>query len=96
MASKKKTNGAKPAADTAAKKAPAKRAVAETKPKTEIEAKAPAKATSKAAGQAKQDVPHDLVARRAYQLFVSRGGAHGHALEDWLTAEAEVASEQQG
>ena len=27
---------------------------------------------------------------RAYQLFEQRGGEHGHDLEDWLRAEAEV------
>lgn len=32
------------------------------------------------------------IAARAYELFVARGGQHGHALEDWLTAEAELRS----
>ena len=30
------------------------------------------------------------VAARAYERFLSRGGEHGHALEDWLAAEAEL------
>ncbi len=30
------------------------------------------------------------IAARAYELFVARGGRHGRALEDWLTAEAEL------
>jgi hypothetical protein len=31
------------------------------------------------------------VARRAYDLFVSRGGQHGHDVEDWLEAERQLA-----
>jgi Protein of unknown function (DUF2934) len=30
------------------------------------------------------------IARRAYELYESRGGEHGHDLEDWLQAETEV------
>ncbi len=30
------------------------------------------------------------VARRAYELFVSRGGEHGHDKEDWYQAEQEL------
>ena len=36
---------------------------------------------------------HDLrhaIARRAYDLFASRGFTHGHDLRDWLRAEAEL------
>ena len=32
----------------------------------------------------------DPIARRAYEHFESRGGAHGHDLEDWCRAEAEL------
>jgi hypothetical protein len=32
----------------------------------------------------------DAIARRAHELFVERGGEHGHHEEDWLRAEAEV------
>ncbi len=32
----------------------------------------------------------DEVSRRAYELFLSRGGEHGHDVEDWLRAEREV------
>ena len=32
----------------------------------------------------------DPIARRAYELFESRGGTHGHDLEDWCRAEAEL------
>lgn len=30
------------------------------------------------------------IRRRAYELYLERGGADGSALEDWLRAEAEV------
>ena len=31
---------------------------------------------------------------RAYLLFEKRGGVHGHHLEDWLQAEAEIQHSQ--
>jgi hypothetical protein len=30
------------------------------------------------------------IRRRAYELYEQRGGTDGHALEDWLQAEADV------
>jgi hypothetical protein len=30
------------------------------------------------------------VARRAYELYLARGGEHGHDFEDWLQAEREL------
>jgi hypothetical protein len=38
----------------------------------------------------KRDPIRDAIATRAYELFLARGGAHGHDLEDWLTAEAQL------
>jgi hypothetical protein len=38
------------------------------------------------------DSTYEDVARRAYDLFVSRGEQHGHDLEDWLEAERQLAS----
>jgi uncharacterized protein HemX len=32
----------------------------------------------------------DAIAVRAYELFEARGYAHGHDVEDWLRAEAEL------
>lgn len=32
----------------------------------------------------------EQIARRAYELFVARGRAEGHDLEDWLQAEREL------
>ncbi|MBI3996174.1 MAG: DUF2934 domain-containing protein [Candidatus Omnitrophica bacterium] len=37
-----------------------------------------------------QPLDHGEVARVAYQLYEERGCAPGHALEDWLKAEAIV------
>ncbi len=33
---------------------------------------------------------HEEIARRAYELFLARGGAPGHQDEDWLQAEREL------
>jgi hypothetical protein len=32
----------------------------------------------------------DRIARRAYELYLARGGNDGGAMEDWLTAEREL------
>ena len=32
----------------------------------------------------------EMIAKRAHEIFASRGGAHGRALDDWLQAEREV------
>ena len=36
---------------------------------------------------------HRRIATRAYFLFLNRGGEHGHDVEDWLRAEAEIRKE---
>jgi hypothetical protein len=36
------------------------------------------------------DVAEADVARRAYELYEQRGGAHGHDIDDWLLAEREL------
>jgi hypothetical protein len=33
---------------------------------------------------------NERVAARAYELFAARGYEHGHDVEDWLAAEAEI------
>ena len=33
---------------------------------------------------------HEQIARRAYELFLARGGHHGHHQDDWLQAEREL------
>lgn len=34
------------------------------------------------------------IAGRAYEIYLDRGGQHGHNLEDWLQAERELLSGQ--
>jgi hypothetical protein len=36
------------------------------------------------------ELTEEIIQKRAYELFEKRGGQHGHHLEDWLQAEAEV------
>jgi hypothetical protein len=33
---------------------------------------------------------YDEIARRAFEIFLSRGGEHGHDVEDWLQAERDI------
>ncbi|MGE5672012.1 MAG: DUF2934 domain-containing protein, partial [Fibrobacterota bacterium] len=33
---------------------------------------------------------HELIARRAYELFLARGGENGYAIQDWVVAEKEI------
>ena len=36
------------------------------------------------------ELTENIIRERAYQLFEKRGYEHGHDVEDWLQAEAEV------
>jgi pyruvate dehydrogenase E2 component (dihydrolipoamide acetyltransferase) len=49
-------------------------------------------ATPVATTTAKSEILVDrhAIAQLAFARFVARGGVHGHALEDWLAAEAEL------
>ncbi|HEU4641025.1 MAG TPA: DUF2934 domain-containing protein [Gemmatimonadaceae bacterium] len=38
----------------------------------------------------RRDVPDTEIQRRAYELYLQRGGAPGAALDDWLAAEDEL------
>jgi Protein of unknown function (DUF2934) len=38
-------------------------------------------------------ITRDDIARRAYELFLARGGAEGHDVEDWLEAERQLEAE---
>ena len=42
------------------------------------------------------DVTHDVIGRRAYELFEGRGQEHGKDLDDWLRAERELQTRQTG
>jgi hypothetical protein len=33
---------------------------------------------------------HQAIALRAHQVFLERGGAHGHDLQDWLAARQQL------
>jgi DUF2934 family protein len=33
------------------------------------------------------------IARRAHEIYEARGGQHGKAMEDWLTAERQIDDE---
>ena len=35
------------------------------------------------------------IARRAYELYERRGGAHGHDVDDWIEAERQVLMEEE-
>ena len=38
----------------------------------------------------RRDPLSEAIARRAYELFLERGGAHGRDIDDWLRAEQEL------
>jgi hypothetical protein len=42
------------------------------------------------ASDMRQILPFEAVAKRSYELFLARGGQHGHDVEDWLRAEREL------
>ena len=45
------------------------------------------KPKTKATSPAPVMIDREALTRLAYELYVRRGGEHGHELEDWLTAE---------
>jgi DUF2934 family protein len=38
----------------------------------------------------RQELLRDEIARRAYEIYVQRGGENGKDVEDWLRAEKEI------
>ncbi|MCY1075646.1 DUF2934 domain-containing protein [Archangium lansingense] len=34
--------------------------------------------------------PHEQIAKRAYEIFLARGGGHGRHQDDWAQAEREL------
>jgi hypothetical protein len=38
----------------------------------------------------RSELAEEIIRNRAYQLFAERGYEHGHDVDDWLQAEAEV------
>jgi DUF2934 family protein len=61
-------------------------------PKSPTTGKPPAKRTAKPrpAATFTPAPTHDVIAMRAYELFLQRGGQHGQDFEDWLAAEREL------
>jgi hypothetical protein len=50
----------------------------------------PARASKKSNGAANGFNDPDAVAKRAYEIYQSRGGNHGADLDDWLEAERQL------
>jgi Protein of unknown function (DUF2934) len=49
----------------------------------------------KSAPQIAGDNPtHEEIGLRAHEIFIERGGAHGHDMEDWLEAERQLLDER--
>jgi DUF2934 family protein len=46
-------------------------------------------------GNISSDARKDLITKKAYELFLKRGGKPGHEMDDWLTAEKLVDREIQ-
>ena len=44
----------------------------------------------KSVSAAKPVPTQDEIAKRAYELYLARGGEHGHDAEDWAQAESEL------
>lgn len=95
---KSKAKSAKPAKSKTASKP--KTAKSETATKSTKTASKPKPALKKKTVAAKVtvrppdansiSVSHTDIARRAYELFLSRGCTHGRDLDDWLQAETEL------
>jgi hypothetical protein len=54
-----------------------------------------AKATSTKSQAAKVTEPlvtREDIARRSYEIFLERGGEHGHDLEHWIQAERDLSA----
>ena len=78
-----------PAASIAAV-APA-RQTAPAKTEAPVKVEAPKQTVEQAAASANRNSPSvEQISRRAYELFLARGGEHGHHDEDWVRAEREL------
>ena len=53
-------------------------------------------ATTKKQQRAATESVEEAIRRRAYELYLERGGAHGSAMDDWLQAEREIPSLKPG
>ncbi len=46
--------------------------------------------------QGSQELTEEYIRLRAYHFFEERGCEHGHDVEDWLRAEAEILGKNEG
>jgi len=49
-------------------------------------------AAENTAGPTHRDISDDEVAIRAHEIFINRGGEHGHDQDDWLQAKRELSN----
>jgi hypothetical protein len=66
--------------------------MAKTHAKPAAQEKKSSPSPSRAPAQTTQEVgpTEEQIARRAYELYLARGGQHGHDEQDWLQAEREL------
>ncbi len=41
----------------------------------------------------KRELTHPEIAHRAFEIYISRGGDHGHDMGDWFEAERQLVTE---
>jgi hypothetical protein len=41
----------------------------------------------------KRELTHPQIAHRAFEIYVARGGHHGHDMNDWFEAERQLVAE---
>ena len=92
--SAQKTVSPPPPAVTAPNTTPAPVVQAQAQAQTPKESKTESKPTikeSKPAEAARATPSHEQIARRAYELYLARGGEHGRHDDDWSQAERDLA-----
>jgi hypothetical protein len=57
--------------------------------------RAPKKASAPNGNGENGHLSNDEVARRAYDLYLSRGGGHGADFDDWIEAERQLKEDKQ-
>lgn len=58
--------------------------------------KTPESVPAPATAQIKVSLSSETIAKRAYEKYLARGGAHGSDQEDWAEAERELRAESHG
>ena len=59
-------------------------------PQQKRQVRKPNGAATEDAQESRVDIDNDQVARRAYEIYQSRGAAHGSDLDHWLEAERQL------